>query len=72
MRYGLIFWDESSIELKIYIYLHHLYADVAKLVDASDLGSGAFGRGGSSPSIRTVSICENIPLNQGDQVLAVF
>ena len=28
-------------------------ADVAKLVDAPDLGSGAARRGGSSPSIRT-------------------
>jgi hypothetical protein len=29
------------------------YADVAKLVDAPDLGSGAARRGGSSPFIRT-------------------
>jgi hypothetical protein len=28
-------------------------ADVAKLVDALDLGSSDFGRGGSSPFIRT-------------------
>lgn len=28
-------------------------ADVAKLVDALDLGSSAFGRGGSTPFIRT-------------------
>jgi hypothetical protein len=28
-------------------------AGVAELVDAPDLGSGAFGRGGSSPSTRT-------------------
>ena len=30
------------------------YADVAELVDAPDLGSGAARRGGSSPSIRTI------------------
>lgn len=29
------------------------YADVAKLVDALDLGSNAARHGGSSPSIRT-------------------
>ncbi len=29
-------------------------ADVAKLVDAPDLGSGAERRGGSSPFIRTI------------------
>ncbi len=28
-------------------------ADMAELVDALDLGSSAFGRGGSTPSIRT-------------------
>ena len=30
-----------------------LFAGVAKLVDAPDLGSGAFGRVGSSPITRT-------------------
>ena len=44
---------EKAIILKIYIYLHHNFADVAKLVDALDLGSSAFGHGGSSPFIRT-------------------
>ncbi len=38
--------------------LHHHYkqyhADVAKLVDALDLGSSAARHGGSSPSIRTL------------------
>ena len=34
-------------------YLCGNFADVAELVDASDLGSDAFGRGGSSPFIRT-------------------
>jgi hypothetical protein len=29
---------------------------VAELVDAPDLGSGALGRGGSSPSTRTIVI----------------
>ena len=32
---------------------------MAELVDAPDLGSGAFGRGGSSPSTRTNEIIEN-------------
>jgi hypothetical protein len=32
-----------------------VYADVAELVDAPDLGSGAERRGGSSPFIRTTS-----------------
>jgi hypothetical protein len=29
-----------------------LYADMVELADTPDLGSGGFGRGGSSPSIR--------------------
>ncbi len=33
-------------------------ASVAKLVDALDLGSSAFGRGGSSPSTRTIQDCQ--------------
>jgi hypothetical protein len=33
--------------------ISHNQADVAKLVDASDLGSGAARLGGSSPFIRT-------------------
>ncbi len=32
---------------------HHLYAGVAELADAPDLGSGAARRGGSSPFTRT-------------------
>lgn len=36
------------------------FADVAKLVDAPDLGSGVERRGGSSPFIRT-----NIPASGG-------
>ena len=31
-------------------------ADVVKLVDTPDLGSGAARRGGSSPSIRTMTV----------------
>ena len=31
-------------------------ADVVKLVDTPDLGSGAARRGGSSPSIRTITV----------------
>ena len=34
-------------------YQKSVIAGVAELVDAPDLGSGAFGRGGSSPSTRT-------------------
>lgn len=37
------------------------YAGVAKLVAASDLGSDAFGRGGSSPFTRTRRIEEDLP-----------
>ena len=32
---------------------HHLFAGVAELADAPDLGSGALRRGGSSPFSRT-------------------
>ncbi len=35
-----------------YDYKHCQSADVAELVDAPDLGSGVFGREGSSPFIR--------------------
>jgi hypothetical protein len=35
---------------------HHLYADVAELADAPDLGSGALRRGGSTPFIRTTNL----------------
>ncbi len=35
------------------IFAPQFFADVAKLVDALDLGSSASGHGGSSPSIRT-------------------
>ena len=35
-------------------YRNLLIADVAELVDAPDLGSGAARRGGSSPFIRTM------------------
>ena len=34
--------------------LTHIDAGVAKLVDALDLGSSVLGRGGSSPSTRTI------------------
>ena len=33
--------------------VYHIYAGVAELADAPDLGSGAFGFVGSNPSIRT-------------------
>ena len=35
------------------INVYHIYAGVAELADAPDLGSGAFGFVGSNPSIRT-------------------
>ena len=38
----------------VYILCISSLADVAKLVDALDLGSSAARRGGSSPSIRTI------------------
>jgi hypothetical protein len=44
----------SEINLTIsHINNRNKYADVAKLVDALDLGSSAARHGGSSPSIRT-------------------
>ncbi len=42
----------SFVRKKIYIFAVQ-FADVAKLVDALDLGSSAARRGGSSPFIRT-------------------
>ncbi len=35
---------------------HHFSAGVAELADALDLGSSAFGRGGSTPFTRTTKI----------------
>ena len=54
-RAKLIFDMEFRKELKIsHLSLRHpKTADVAKLVDAPDLGSGAVRRGGSIPFIRT-------------------
>jgi hypothetical protein len=42
-----------SLDKKIEVLLPPKKADVAELVDAPDLGSGAARRGGSSPFIRT-------------------
>ena len=39
--------------LKLVVYLHTNFADMVKLVDMPDLGSGAARRVGSSPIIRT-------------------
>ena len=39
---------------KEYLIFNWSHADVAKLVDALDLGSSAARHGGSSPSIRTL------------------
>ncbi len=43
-----LYFDCENISI-----FHKLFADVAELVDALDLGSSALRRGGSSPSIRT-------------------
>ena len=40
--------------LKKILPLRPVLADVAELVDAPDLGSGAIRRGGSSPFVRTI------------------
>ena len=40
----------------IFAVINIQHAGVAKLVDAPDLGSGAFGRVGSSPITRTIFI----------------
>ena len=44
-----------------FIYFCAPIADVAKLVDALDLGSSAARHGGSSPSIRTILIKIALP-----------
>ena len=41
------------IKIKKIINFAPCFADVAELVDAPDLGSGAVRRGGSSPFVRT-------------------
>ncbi len=38
-----------------------IFAGVAELADALDLGSSVFGRGGSSPSTRTI---KNMPMRK--------
>ena len=47
------------ILILIFVVITYFDAGVAKLVDAPDLGSGAFGRVGSSPITRTT----NSPIN---------
>ena len=42
------------ILILIFVAINYFDAGVAKLVDAPDLGSGAFGRVGSSPITRTI------------------
>ena len=44
------------ILILIFVAITYFDAGVAKLVDAPDLGSGAFGRVGSSPITRTIFI----------------
>ena len=36
----------------------YLFADMAELADALDLGSSAFGRGGSTPFIRIAGLAQ--------------
>ncbi len=43
----------NNVHMVFFITFAKNFADVAELVDALDLGSSAFGRGGSSPFIRT-------------------
>ena len=50
-------------------YNARLHADVAKLVDAPDLGSGVAIREGSSPFIRTTILVPRVYRLQGGPVL---
>jgi hypothetical protein len=56
----LIFFNDFFIcclEFKNNVYIcTHIFADMAKLVDVPDLGSGAARRVGSSPIIRTEAL----------------
>ena len=47
-------------------------ADVAKLVDALDLGSSAARHGGSSPSIRTTKALNHSTVQKAGKRLGVF
>src|SRR5690606_743689 len=50
---------EIALKIRSYAYLcTHNYADMVKLVDMPDLGSGAARRVGSSPIIRTEKASE--------------
>ncbi len=48
-----IFYEFYFENSNLCLSLHHNYADMVKLVDMPDLGSGAARRVGSSPIIRT-------------------
>jgi hypothetical protein len=49
-------FSEFALNIERYDYLcTHNYADMVKLVDMPDLGSGAARRVGSSPIIRTTT-----------------
>ena len=51
------------INSKIYLPLRRIFAGMAELADAPDLGSGALRRGGSSPFARTEKIAD-LPLRE--------
>lgn len=53
LRNSLVQMKNRSSFVRFFVFFGHFQADVAKLVDASDLGSGAARLGGSSPFIRT-------------------
>ena len=55
-----VFTFASTIE-KQRLFCSWSHADVAKLVDALDLGSSAARHGGSSPSIRTLQALNPSP-----------
>ena len=51
------FFTKFTLKIGTYAYIcTHKVADMAKLVDAPDLGSGAARRVGSSPIIRTETL----------------
>jgi hypothetical protein len=51
------YFFRKSLEIRnVCVSLHHNYADMVKLVDMPDLGSGAARRVGSSPIIRTEAL----------------
>ena len=47
----------DSVAWYVLIFYGDLFADVAELADALDLGSSVVRRGGSIPLVRTIFIC---------------